>query len=59
VGIPVLAPRSVGNLGSSTTVIYTGLAAACTLLATGLSLLSGVGSAVPSGQRLTSAGAVT
>jgi Family of unknown function (DUF6069) len=35
-GIPVLAPRSVGNLGSSTTVIYAALAAACALLATGL-----------------------
>jgi hypothetical protein len=35
-GIPVLAPRSVGNFGSSTTVIYAALAAACTLLATGL-----------------------
>jgi hypothetical protein len=35
-GIPVLAPRSVGSLGSSTTVIYAALAAACTLLATGL-----------------------
>jgi hypothetical protein len=35
-GIPVLAPRSVGNLGSSTTAIYAALAAACTLLATGL-----------------------
>lgn len=32
-GIPVLAPRS---LGSSITVIYAALAEACTLLATGL-----------------------
>jgi hypothetical protein len=35
-GIPVLARRSFGNLGSSTTVIYAALVAACTLLATGL-----------------------
>ncbi len=35
-GIPVLAPKAAGNLGSSTTAVYAGLAAAGALLATGL-----------------------
>lgn len=35
-GIPVLAPRAAGDLGSSVTAVYAGVAAACALLATGL-----------------------
>jgi hypothetical protein len=35
-GIPVLAPKAAGNLGSSTTGVYAGVAAAGALLATGL-----------------------
>jgi hypothetical protein len=34
--IPVLAPRTAGDLGSSVTAVYAGVAAACALLATGL-----------------------
>lgn len=32
--IPVLAPRTAGDLGSSATAVYAGVAAACALLAT-------------------------
>ena len=35
-GIPVLAPRAAGSLGSSTTAVYAAVAAAGALLATGL-----------------------
>jgi hypothetical protein len=35
-GIPVLAPKAAGDLGSSVTAVYAGVAAACALLATGL-----------------------
>jgi hypothetical protein len=35
-GIPVLAPKAAGSLGSSPTIVYALVAAACALLATGL-----------------------
>jgi Family of unknown function (DUF6069) len=35
-GIPVLAPRTAGDLGTSVTAVYAVVAAACALLATGL-----------------------
>jgi hypothetical protein len=35
-GIPVLAPKAAGSLGSSTTGVYAAVAAAAALLATGL-----------------------
>jgi Na+/phosphate symporter len=35
-GIPVLAPKAASNFGDSSTAVYAGLAAGCTLVATAL-----------------------